>query len=493
MKRGIIPVFLTFLTSFVFTVETYCQCTDTADFTQWIEANSTGNWLVESSGKVTQNVEILPTRPAFFVSDIDLINVSFSFDIECQDGNDDDFIGFVAGFRNPFSSSSDQYNFLLFDWKSTAENGFNYFAEEGYTLAEYSGSVTDEEIHKYFWGHNAAAVNSSYEQLAHSYGLNKGWRFRSIYHVKGTYTESAIKIWIDGNLVFDVKRCNQPGRIGFYTYSQYKISFSNFSYGTTAELFVEPDEICAGDTVFASIYDPECPAYDPALESWQWNWGDGSYSQNKLTDYHIYQAGGNYQLEMVARFPGGCSDTLQTIIKVQQPPEIDLGPDTTIFINETIVLTAGNDNPGWTYLWSNDTYMPTLTINNLARDTLISLLVTSSFCQAYDEILIRVIPYPVSNHKIWVPNVFSPDGDGYNDIFKPVIYDEIPKDYSLLVYDKWGTEIFQTSSTDKGWDGTYKGNQCHGDVYVYLIRYKLNENNADETLRIEKGNVLLLK
>jgi gliding motility-associated-like protein len=473
----------------------FSQCTDTADFSGWFETNGSGNWQVISPVEVSQDIEIFPTKPSFFVSDQPMINVRFSFDVESLNPMDNDFIGFVAGYRNPFSSGSDNYSFLLFDWKAKAETGFNHFAEEGFHLAAFNREISPDDIHRYFWGRNFGNTVSGYEILGKSYGDNKGWRVGEKYHVEVFYLETSIKILIDDQVIFDVKRCNQAGRIGFYTYSQHSVVFSNFQSRTTAAIFASPEVVCSGDTVFASITDPSCPAYDPAMESWQINWGDGSISYNNANDFHVYNEAGSYTLELIARFPGTCYDTAGISIAVQSRPDFNLGPDTTIIAGTSVTLSAGDFNPGWTYQWSTGSGLPQITLAELDRDTTVGLLVSSNLCQNYDDILIKVIQdTAVQQHDlIWMPNVFSPDGDGLNDIFRPVVTIDPTVNYELYVYDRWGTEIFYSSETGNGWDGSYMGRQCHGDVYVYLVRYWLNDQKQSAPMNILKGPFLLMK
>lgn len=85
--------------------------------------------------------------------------------------------------------------------------------------------------------------------------------------------------------------------------------------------------------------------------------------------------------------------------------------------------------------------------------------------------------------EIFVPNVFSPNDDGFNDIFKPLGTE--PYEYELRIYDRWGNLVFESKELDKGWDGTHKGKLMNSGVFVYYIL------GAGEV--IHKGNVTLLR
>ncbi|MEI7897003.1 MAG: gliding motility-associated C-terminal domain-containing protein [bacterium] len=70
---------------------------------------------------------------------------------------------------------------------------------------------------------------------------------------------------------------------------------------------------------------------------------------------------------------------------------------------------------------------------------------------------------------IWVPNAFSPDGDGLNDTFKP--FTNNIREFSMNIYSRYGELVFTSANPDIGWDGTYKGGPCPEGNYVYIIIY----------------------
>ncbi|MBI1289464.1 MAG: T9SS type B sorting domain-containing protein [Flavobacteriales bacterium] len=84
---------------------------------------------------------------------------------------------------------------------------------------------------------------------------------------------------------------------------------------------------------------------------------------------------------------------------------------------------------------------------------------------------------------LFVPNVFSPNQDGHNDVFKPRGTE--PFEYELRVYDRWGNCVFESNEIDRGWDGTFKGQRMNSGVFVYYIM------SGGEVL--SKGNVTLLR
>ncbi len=73
--------------------------------------------------------------------------------------------------------------------------------------------------------------------------------------------------------------------------------------------------------------------------------------------------------------------------------------------------------------------------------------------------------------EIYLPDAFTPDGDGINDIFKPVM-NFIPEEFTMLIYNRNGIRIFQTNDPELGWDGTINGRKAPEGVYMYYVEYR---------------------
>ena len=93
-----------------------------------------------------------------------------------------------------------------------------------------------------------------------------------------------------------------------------------------------------------------------------------------------------------------------------------------------------------------------------------------------------------SNYQIFVPNSFTPDGNGTNDLFMPKA-DFIVQDYEINIFSRSGQRVFTSRSIEQGWDGYSHGTLLPGGAYMYVIRYTDPDGNA-KTL---KGQVVLLK
>ncbi|NJL77604.1 MAG: gliding motility-associated C-terminal domain-containing protein, partial [Saprospiraceae bacterium] len=101
---------------------------------------------------------------------------------------------------------------------------------------------------------------------------------------------------------------------------------------------------------------------------------------------------------------------------------------------------------------------------------------------------VRLVILPAT---LQVPNLFTPNGDERNDLFR-VIYTEglVIEAFELRVYSRWGNLVFETNNIDEGWDGTKDGELMPSDVYVYYYSFKIN---GQDSTNVEKGNITLLR
>jgi gliding motility-associated-like protein len=91
--------------------------------------------------------------------------------------------------------------------------------------------------------------------------------------------------------------------------------------------------------------------------------------------------------------------------------------------------------------------------------------------------------------EVFIPNAFTPNGDGMNDAFLPILSgNTITK--SLSVFNRWGQEVFFTTSPHSGWDGTFKGDPESMGVFVY---YFTGTNTETGKVIEKKGNVFLIR
>jgi len=245
----------------------------------------------------------------------------------------------------------------------------------------------------------------------------------------------------------------------------------------------------------------------------------------------------------------GCDSVITTTLTVHPKPNPDLGPDRNLCVSSAAIITPGVFN---SYLWQDNSTQPNFTVNSigtywvkvtdvntctatdslkvLAIDTVpknflppdqkicygnevkisvpgykdylwntgstlgnISLRSFGTFyltvtdnnnCSGTDSItILRANCIPIG-----IPNAFTPNGDGKNDVFKPTINQAV-QNFSFIVFNRYGEKVFETNEYGKGWDGTYKGKNQPSGSYVYRITF----SNIYGWESVNNGSFLLIR
>lgn len=182
--------------------------------------------------------------------------------------------------------------------------------------------------------------------------------------------------------------------------------------------------------------------------------------------------------------PKPVNDTV--IVDVVPPVPAFAGNDTIAILNQPFQLHAtGGVNYVWTPadgLDNPDIADPFTNINHDITYTVTAY--TAEGCSGTDDIRVRFIVGP----DIYVPTGFSPNGDGQNDIFRPLPVGITQLEY-FRVYDRWGKLMFSTSEYMQGWDGNFNGQPAAVGTYVWVVQGK-DVNN--ETVQ-RKGTITLIR
>lgn len=135
-------------------------------------------------------------------------------------------------------------------------------------------------------------------------------------------------------------------------------------------------------------------------------------------------------------------------------------------------LTLSGGEPPYTILWNNAIGDDSIT--NLQPGMHHVVVIDNRGCIYEENFEIQASSEECLQPNVWVPNIFSPNGDGENDIL--YVYGQGIKELNFSVYNRWGELIFQTNNIQEGWDGTYKGKRCSPNVFVYLLDVTLVNN-----------------
>ena len=262
------------------------------------------------------------------------------------------------------------------------------------------------------------------------------------------------------------------GSIDINTSGEYtlQVTDSGCSKADTVEVLYKPapmvylgkdTTLCSGKTLVLDAF------YPGSTYLWQ----DGSQSP----EFSVMSAG-NYGVEVSLN---GCiaGDTIQ--VSYIDKPQFTLGRDTVICQGESILLQPRINVPA-TFFWQDGS---TQSYYNI-KDTGVYVLTAGNICGSNtDEIKITA-----GLCSLLLPNAFTPNGDGINDVFG-VKYPFTVKTFLFTIYNRFGEKVFETTEMSKGWDGSYRGIIQPMGSYVWVINLK-DVNNKEQN---SKGVITLIR
>ncbi|SEA71102.1 gliding motility-associated C-terminal domain-containing protein [Chitinophaga terrae (ex Kim and Jung 2007)] len=189
------------------------------------------------------------------------------------------------------------------------------------------------------------------------------------------------------------------------------------------------------------------------------------------------------------------TDTALARVFVRQAPKIDLGPDQVLpsgtILNLPVKASDDVISTEWTPQTGLSCYNCLTPTATLKDDITYSVKVTNRFgCTATDEVNFRLV---CETSNIFIPNTFSPNGDGVNDIFY-VRGQGMQTVRTFRIFNRWGQTVYEranisTNDISKGWDGKFKGVPLNPDVFVYYAEIVCDKGGVT----LVKGNVTLIR
>jgi len=208
-----------------------------------------------------------------------------------------------------------------------------------------------------------------------------------------------------------------------------------------------------------------------AGSSWTWNTG------STLPDLVVNQEG----IYWVEAGLGSCRVRDSIRIGYLAAPPARLPDDTVLCVGEELFLNAAVWQAN--YLWSDNTVNPGLLVS---KPGIYWVNVSNQCGENTDSITISMTDCYCS---LIVPNVFTPNADQVNDVFKPLIDCRL-SDYQLTIYNRWGTRVFSTGNPDTGWNGQINSNAAASGTYFWQISY--SGNNNGKSVNFSKNGTLAL-
>ena len=246
-----------------------------------------------------------------------------------------------------------------------------------------------------------------------------------------------------------------------------------------------PDTICAGDCAFFG-------AEFTDADSVRWTFTNGNPETSTAFEPGLvcFEEEGEFLVVLQAYNESGeAPPVIQTVFAGERPP-LNAGPDITINAGAVVELTAGlgGQVPNGTFLWQpfdlvDNFRAQTVTTSPDESTSYIVYYDQDSACTAVDTVNVNVNFIPA----IGVPNSFSPNGDGVNDVLS-VLGQGIGR-MEFKIFNRYGQLVFETRNQAEGWDGTFKDKELNAGTFVYTLEVTFAEGNRE----VYTGDITLVR
>ncbi len=222
--------------------------------------------------------------------------------------------------------------------------------------------------------------------------------------------------------------------------------------GSLTDLDIGPDtSLCDFEDLFLTVDLERATAY---------NWSNGSTEQS----IEVFSSG-LYSVTVTVDDECITEDWIK--VEVTKSPIVDLGTDTILCTQSTEYILSNGFNDG-VFIWNEGSMEETLTVSSPG---FYSLNIENDCGSAFDEVFIDF----EDCRSLYIPNAFSPNGDGINDFFHLHTDGDIIEAKLFKIFDRWGTEIYSNNGSiingsEVHWDGKLRSQVLPPDVYLYFIK-----------------------
>lgn len=255
---------------------------------------------------------------------------------------------------------------------------------------------------------------------------------------------------------------------------EFETAFIKVNFGDTTKFDAFPKDttICMGDTITLTGVGGDFYSWSPTHHI--------SSTTDPVVSVH---AASPVRYSVLISDIYGCSATRYCNVNTYPAMNLDAGDNELIKYGESIMLQASG---ALSYWWEpNSSLSSQIIANPVAKPQVTSTYyvygTSMEGCKAKDSVTVEVT-------NAMVPNAFSPNYDGLNDVFRVKIMNDNVKLKALRVYNRWGQELFYSADMNIGWTGNYRGKPCDNGTYFYLIEYSIGEK-----LYTERGDLTLIR
>lgn len=224
--------------------------------------------------------------------------------------------------------------------------------------------------------------------------------------------------------------------------------------GAAEALIMDSDSICLNDNILLEAN---------GGVTYEWT----NLTSGVILDSPVVSPDQTTEYQVLVTDENGCQDSVSTTIYVLPLPFVDAGPNVEVMFLDTVVLFGTVDAEN--YWWSDSEDLSCLiclepTVYPSENHWYFLNVIDEFGCKNNDGVLVEV------TGPLYVPNSFTPNGDGVNDVFsaRGLVVDE----FLMQIFDRWGELIFESDNPEVGWDGTYKEHAPIIDTYTWRIEYK---------------------
>ena len=215
-----------------------------------------------------------------------------------------------------------------------------------------------------------------------------------------------------------------------------------------------------------------------------------SGNNHTLPNGGIVNASGVYRDTLVSH--KGCDSIITTNLTVNPLPTVSLSPNTTIILGESTLLTATGLG---TFSWAPSIGLDSTTGNTVnaspSTTTTYCVVLTNSYgCTDTACVTVNVESDCFDQENLKVPNAFSPNGDNTNDEFCLQGWDKCIKNFTIVIFNRWGEKVFESKDPNFCWNGWYNNEPLDPQVFVYYIT-ATHITNKEEM--VVTGNISLIR
>jgi gliding motility-associated-like protein len=264
-------------------------------------------------------------------------------------------------------------------------------------------------------------------------------------------------------------------------------------YNTPKPIINGPNSAC----VFSLVnFSASLTVADSANIQYQWNFGNGLTDSLANPAPIRYRTPGDYSISLKATHPFGCQDTTAAkSLKVHALPIITMPAQINSLLGTGVQIPVSYSSGTNQYVWTPASNLscancPSPFANPNIQTRYKVLATDSNNCSSERQILVNVI---CNETNFFIPNTFSPNNDGSNDVFYPR-GNKLYTVQSMRLFNRWGQMIFEkknfpANQSSFGWDGRVDGKQADADTYIFIVEV-ICENG--QVIPI-KGNVTLIR